>query len=116
MNKGTCVFCKMARGDLKVEPIAETNNFFAISDKHPLVDGHTIIIPKAHYTTLLDIPSKLGQELVEFTKQVSLFLLEQKKGDGFNVLMNNLEPAGQIVMHAHVHVIPRKDDDGLKLN
>ena len=110
----SCVFCKIAKGEIKSEKVAESDNFFAIFDVRPKTEGHTLIIPKKHYVTLLDIPNKLGNEMLEFTKKVAWKLLDEKKGDGFNILMNNLEVAGQFVMHAHLHVLPRRDGDGLR--
>ena len=65
--------------------------------------------------TLLDIPNTLGNELLEFTKRVAGDLMDKKLGDGFNIVMNNLQVAEQIVMHAHIHVIPRKEGDGIKV-
>ncbi len=109
-----CVFCKIARGEIPNKRTAESNNFIAIPDAHPKTPGHTLIIPKKHFVTLLDLPNKLGNELLEFTKKVASQLLDEKKGDGFNLLMNNLQVAGQVVMHAHIHIIPRKENDGIK--
>ena len=110
-----CVFCKIIRGKIKSEKVAESNNFIAFLDAHPKTEGHTLIIPKKHFVTLLDLPNKLGSELLEFTKRIASQLLENKKGDGFNIIMNNLEPAGQLVKHAHLHVIPRKENDNLDI-
>lgn len=109
-----CIFCKIARGEIKSEKVAESDRFFAIRDIKPRTKGHTLVIPKKHFVTLLDIPDSWGEELLSFTKKVSGDLLDQKLGDGFNVLMNNLEVAGQIVMHAHLHIIPRKEGDGVR--
>ena len=113
VDKG-CVFCKIARGEIKSEFVAESDNFFAIRDGKPAAEGHSLIIPKKHFVTLLDIPDKLGNEMLEIIKRVSGYLMDRKLGDGFNLIMNNLECAGQIVMHAHVHVIPRKEGDGIR--
>jgi histidine triad (HIT) family protein len=110
-----CVFCKIGKGEIKSEKIAESDNFFAIFDLHPKSKGHCLIIPKKHFVTILDIPNKLGNELLEFLKKVSSKILDDKYGDGFNVVMNNLECAGQVVQHAHVHIIPRNEKDGLKM-
>ena len=110
-----CIFCKIAKGEIPSEKIKESNNFFAIRDIKPKAHGHTLIVPKKHFVTLLDIPNKLGEELLNFTKQVCSDILEQKLGDGFNIVMNNLEPAGQLVKHAHIHIIPRKENDGLHI-
>src|SRR3989344_2830137 len=110
-----CVFCKIARGEISAQKVAESNNFFAILDVNPKSKGHTLIIPKKHFVTLFDIPNNLGEELLKFTKKVAFEVLEKKIGDGFNIIMNNLEPAGQIVKHAHLHILPRKEGDGLRM-
>jgi len=113
-NKPACIFCQIAKREIVSQIIHESDNFIAIKDVNPIAEGHMLVIPKKHFVTLLDIPNKLGYELLEFCKKVSSDLLEKKLGDGFNLIMNNLEPAGQFVMHAHIHIIPRKEDDGLR--
>lgn len=110
-----CVFCKIVRKEIKADFVDSSNSFIAIRDAKPRAEGHTLIIPKEHYVTLLDLPNKLGNELLTFTKQVAGSLLEEKYGDGFNVIMNNLACAGQVVMHAHIHLVPRNEDDGLRV-
>lgn len=109
-----CIFCKIARGEIKSEKIMESGNFFAVYDINPKAKGHALIIPKKHFVTLLDIPNNLGGELLEFEKKLAGRLMDEKYGDGFNIIMNNLEAAGQIVMHAHIHIVPRKEGDGLR--
>ena len=109
-----CVFCKIIQGKIKAEIVHESNNFIAIKDAHPKVEGHTLIISRQHYTTMLEIPDKLGQELFKFSKNVASYLLEQGFGSGFNLAINNFKVAGQMVMHAHVHILPRTEGDGLK--
>ena len=109
-----CIFCKIARGELDSDRVSESENFFAVRDIHPKAPGHTLIISKRHFVTLLDMPSKLGDELIEITKKVASDLMDKKFGDGFNVIMNNLEVAGQVIKHTHLHVIPRKENDGLR--
>jgi histidine triad (HIT) family protein len=110
-----CTFCKIARKEIPAKFIDETNNFIAILDANPKAEGHTLIIPKKHYVTILDIPSTLAQEMHKLIKTMGSEILEKKLGDGFNLIMNNLTPAGQVVMHAHLHVIPRKEGDNLIL-
>ena len=107
-----CVFCKIARGEVKADIVLEGDNFVAFRTINPRTAGHTLVISKRHFVTLLDIPNKLGNEMLEFTKKVASKLMDDKYGDGFNLVMNNLEVAGQVVMHAHVHVLPRKEGDG----
>ncbi len=114
MKFENCIFCKLARGDVTEKKVAENNNFFAVRDISPTTEGHTLIIPKKHFVTLLDIPTKLGADMLALTKKVASELMDEKKGDGFNIIMNNLTVAGQVVMHAHLHVVPRKEGDGLR--
>ena len=115
MKNENCIFCKIARGKIAADKVIETNNFIAILDLHPIAKGHTLIIPKKHFVTILDIPDKLGEELLKITKEIASDILDKKLGDGFNLLMRNLEAAGQEVHHAHIHVIPRKEGDGIKI-
>ncbi len=117
MNKTeeSCIFCKIAQRKIKTERIAESNKFIAILDANPKTKGHTLIISKKHFVTLLDIPNNLGEELLTFIKKVASKILDNKQGDGFNIIMNNLEPAGQVVKHVHIHILPRKEGDGLRM-
>jgi len=113
-DKNSCIFCRIAKGEIESKFVGESDNFFAIMDANPIVEGHTLIIPKKHFVTILDIPDKLGNEMLSFIKKVSGKLLDDKFGNGFNILMNNLEVAGQEVMHVHIHIIPREEKDGIK--
>ena len=114
MKSENCVFCKIIQGETNTKKIAESDSFIAILDVKPTTPGHTLVIPKKHLVTLLDIPNKFGNEMLEFTKKVASDLMDKKMGDGFNLIMNNLSAAGQFVMHAHLHVIPRKENDGIR--
>jgi len=109
-----CMFCKIAKKEIKSEILGESNNFIAFLDTNPIAKCHALIVPKKHFVTLLDIPDKLGNEMLSFAKKISSDILTKKFGDGFNIIMNNLDPAGQVVKHAHLHIIPRKENDGLK--
>ncbi len=110
-----CIFCKIARGEVKSQPfVAENDTFIAIRDIHPMTEGHTLVIPKKHCVTLLDMPANIGKDMLDMLKKVSSDLLDKKLGDGINLIMNNLAVAGQAVMHAHIHVVPRKENDGLR--
>lgn len=115
MKNKECIFCKIAKKEIPAQFITETNNFIAILDAHPRAKGHALIIPKKHYVTIIDIPNTLAKEMLELIKKISFDILEKKYGDGFNIIMNNLAPADQVVMHAHIHIIPRKEKDGLRM-
>jgi histidine triad (HIT) family protein len=112
--KEDCVFCKISKKEISVEFIYENDNFFAMPDKNPVVPGHTLIIPKKHFENVMDMPASLGRELIDAVKAVAEIRIKEG-AEGFNLIQNNFEPAGQVVMHAHFHVLPRKKDDGFKL-
>jgi len=110
-----CIFCKISNGEISVKKIYENDNFISFPDMNPRVEGHSLIIPKKHFRTTLDIPNSLGQELIDCIKNTAMKILDETKSTGFNVLNNNYESAGQAVHHVHFHIIPRKKDDGLKI-
>ncbi len=115
MSEKECIFCKIVRKEISVEYLEETDNFIAILDKNPVSEGHTLVLPKKHHVNLFDLPNMHAEEMLKLIKKISFDILEKKKGDGFNLIMNNLPPAGQVVMHAHIHIIPRKEGDGLEM-
>jgi len=108
-----CIFCKIANKEIPTDLVYEDENFIAFLDIKPRAEGHTLIIPKKHYKTILDMPNTLGNELQEAIKKVSLDLIKKVKAEGFNVLTNVGEVSGQEVHHVHVHIIPRKEGDGI---
>jgi len=110
-----CVFCKIAKGEISVDKIYENDNFISFPDANPQVKGHSLVIPKKHFTTFLDLPSSLGAELLDCIKKTSMKLMKENKFEGFNVVNNNFDAAGQLVKHVHFHIFPRKKDDGFKL-
>jgi len=111
-----CVFCKMVSGEIPVEKIYENDNFFSIPDANQKVEGHSLIISKKHFNTILDLPSTLGSELIDCIKKTAMKVLDSEKAEGFNIVQNNFEVAGQLVKHLHFHILPRKKDDGKTLD
>ena len=109
-----CVFCKIISKDLPSEKIYETDNVYAFLDGKPINRGHTLVIPKKHSTDIFDIPEDELTELMSVAKKISGAALKSLKADGINIGMNNKAAAGQAVMHAHLHIIPRFESDGLK--
>ncbi len=103
-----CVFCKIMNGEIVAHTLYENDNFKAIPDANPKVKGHSLVISKKHFETVLDMPVTLGGELVEAIKGTSIQILKDNKAEGFNVLQNNFKVAGQAVPHLHFHIFPRK--------
>jgi len=110
-----CIFCKIASGEISSKTIYENDNFFSISDVNPVVEGHTLVISKKHFENVLDMPNTLGPELLDCIKNTGIKVMKEKKADGFNLVVNTFEAAGQIVNHVHFHVLPRKKDDDVKM-
>lgn len=110
-----CIFCKIVNKNVPCEFVYEDENFVGFLDTNPKAEGHTLIVPKRHYKTLLDLPNSLGNELQEAIKKIGLKLISGKKAEGFNVLVNVGEVADQIVHHLHIHIIPRNDGDAVKI-
>jgi len=90
----------------------KTKTFFLFAN--PKVEGHSLVISKKHFETVLDLPVSLGSELLDCIKKTSLELMKKFEANGFNVMQNNFEIAGQVVKHVHFHILPRKKNDGFK--
>lgn len=111
-----CIFCKIvAKGEIPSTNVYENENVLAFLDIGPTNKGHTLVIPKRHYENLLDTPDDDLKEVMLAVKKVAAAVIKGVEADGFNIQMSNKEAAGQVVPHAHVHIIPRFNDDGLKL-
>jgi len=110
-----CIFCKIVKGEIPSNKIYENNSFFAFLDIAPVNKGHTLVIPKKHYKNILDMPEKELKGYMETIQKVSRMVIKGINADGISINMSNEPAAGQVVMHTHVHIIPRLKDDGLKL-
>ncbi|MFZ5450055.1 MAG: HIT family protein [Thermodesulfobacteriota bacterium] len=110
-----CIFCRIAAGEMPAVQIMDTPTVLAFLDIAPVHYGHTLVIPKAHYQNLLDLPDALWMEMGQVCRRVAQALRATLYAQGFNLGMNNFEAAGQVVFHAHLHVIPRYHSDGLHL-
>lgn len=111
-----CIFCKIANEEVPRELIYENDNFFSVPDASPRTKGHSLVISKKHFKTSLDLPSSLGSELLDCIKKTAIKLIKENKAEGFNIVNNNFEAAGQIVHHVHYHIFPRKKGDKLKVS
>lgn len=111
MNKTSCIFCSIIAGRLPIADIYEDPDFLVLMDKYPINLGHTLVIPKLHYDTLLLMPPKEVGGLYSLVTIIAKAVVSAVKADGFNVGQNNGKAANQIVPHVHVHIIPRFNDD-----
>lgn len=107
MKKDDCIFCKIANGEIPSDTVYEDESFRAILDLSPAVKGHTLIIPKEHFDDLLDADEETLSAVLKRAQKIGAAMTKALKCDGFNVVQNNGEAAGQTVHHLHVHIIPR---------
>jgi len=103
----TCPFCFFERKRLRIE----TEHALAISDAYPVTEGHTLIIPTRHVISIYELTLTEQGLIWALVSEVRQRLLTDLKPDGFNIGLNDGLAAGQTVMHAHVHVIPRWNGD-----
>lgn len=107
-----CIFCKIAAREIPSHMIYEDDRAFAILDIHPLAMGHTMVIPKVHAVTILDLPEGEVGPLFAAVKAVTVKLQKVLNPDGFTTGINHGDVSGQSVKHLHVHILPRWKDDG----
>ena len=103
-----CIFCKISRGEVPTDKIAESDNFIVINDANPVSEGHCLIIPKRHYATIFDLQKELGSELIGVAQEQGKRLMDEGLAEGVKLINNNFEASGQIVNHFHLHLIPEK--------
>ena len=108
-----CIFCKIVKQEIPCAEVYADERTLAFLDIGPIARGHTLIIPKAHYLNLWEVPGELAKDLLATMQKVGRALMQTTKATGMNVVMNNYESAGQVVPHAHWHLIPRIEGDGL---
>ena len=109
-----CIFCKIIAGEIPCAKVYEDEQTFAFLDLSPVAKGHTLVVPKKHCPTLLDVPPSMGEALVKALQLVAAAVQEETGSSGFNCIQNNFSAAGQVVFHSHWHVIPRTGGDGLE--
>ena len=107
MKDDNCIFCKLANGDIPTNSIYEDDDFKVILDASPATKGHSLIIPKAHYKDIYEIDEELAGKAFKLAKKLTISMTDKLGCEGFNILQNNKEVAGQTVFHFHMHLIPR---------
>lgn len=110
MKKDDCIFCKIAAGEIPSRKIYEDNDLIAIMDLSPTSKGHSLIIPKEHCTNIYDIDEDIAAKVMKTAKKLATKMTVALNCDGFNLLQNNGETAGQTMFHFHMHLIPRYKD------
>lgn len=108
-----CIFCKIVTGDIPSKKILENDDCLVFLDIFPASRGHSLVIPKEHYADIHAIPSNLYGEMAQMAKQAADLLQERLGSQGTTIFQMNKEAGWQTVFHAHMHVIPRWENDSL---
>ena len=112
MKKDDCIFCKLANGEIPARSIYEDENFKVILDAAPATRGHALILPKEHADNLYQLSEEMVGRAFRLAKNMAASMTDTLGCQGFNIVQNNGEAAGQTVLHFHIHLIPRYLNDG----
>lgn len=115
MKDESCIFCKIANGEIPSRTLYEDEEFRVILDLAPATKGHALILPKNHFRNLYEIDDDTASKVLPLAKKMVTIMTKKLGCDGFNVIQNNNEIAGQTVFHFHMHLIPRYNDDNQSL-
>ena len=108
-----CIFCKIANGEIPAATLYEDENFRVILDLGPASKGHALILPKSHAANIYELSDEMAAKAMVLAKKMATAMTEALKCDGFNIVQNNGEAAGQTVFHFHMHLIPRYKGDNV---
>ena len=109
----SCVFCRIVNGEIPGMKVYEDEHTLVFMDIAKDVDGHMVAVPKKHVKNILDCDAETLQHLMAAVQKVSVHCVERCGYAGVNLLNASDESAGQSVPHFHIHIIPRKNGDGI---
>jgi len=112
-TKTECIFCKIIAGTIPCYKVFENDKAIAFLDAFPSCVGHTLVVPKEHFATYDQISSPVANAIHEVMSAASKAVKKLDGVTGFNIIQNNGTSAGQLVHHAHFHIIPRREGDEL---
>ncbi len=107
-----CIFCRIANGEIPSATVYEDDLVRVILDFGPAARGHALVLPKEHFKDSAEAPEALLGHVMAVGASIGTAQMKAFGADGFNLIQNNGEAAGQSVFHLHLHVIPRKAGDG----
>ena len=111
-----CVFCKIINNEIPSAKSYEDELVFAFLDLGPINFGHALVIPKEHHESSSTIPENVAGRMFKVASRIGVALKRKLDYDAFNLHLADGAAAGQVVMHAHLHVVPRGVEDGFRWN
>ena len=110
-----CIFCSIVAGDIPAAKVYEDEDVLAFMDIAPANPGHTLVIPKQHYRNIYDMPAEVGSKIMQVAIPLANAIRTALNPDGLNLFQSNEAAGFQTVFHFHLHLIPRWEDDPLRL-
>jgi len=110
-----CTFCDLIHGAAEVSVCHEDSDAIAFMDIQPVNNGHVLVVPREHYESLLDVPEQIGMHLFQITMRLANAVRHVTGCNDLNIVVNSGAAAGQDEPHYHVHIIPRRADDGFDI-
>lgn len=111
-----CIFCKIIGGKIPCFKLFEDEQTLAFMDINPANEGHSLVIAKGHYSDLFSITSDALAAVARTIQKIAPAIRDEVQAEGVNLLQANGKAAAQSVFHFHMHILPRRIDDGLHLN
>lgn len=102
----SCIFCRIAAGEIPSKTVYEDADFRAILDINPASRGHVLILPKQHAANIYELPDEMAAKAMVLAKKLAKAIQSAFGCEGLKIVQNNGEKAGQTVLHYHMHLIP----------
>ncbi len=107
-----CIFCQIVAGKIPSSKLYEDEHVLSFLDINPINHGHSLVIPKRHFQSIIDIDEEDIKRCFAVTKKVAMAIKDALQCEGINIIQNNFRAAGQVIDHFHIHIIPRFEGDG----
>lgn len=114
-KKAGCTFCDLIQGAAEVSICHEDSDSIAFMDIQPVNNGHVLVVPRKHYDSLFEVPAELGLHLFKVTMELAGAVRKVTGSEDMNIVVSSGEAAGQDEPHYHIHIIPRRLDDGFDI-
>ena len=111
-----CIFCNIVNGQVPSAKVYENEHVFAFLDISPVAEGHCLVIPKQHFDNIFDIDEAVLGHIMAAAKKIAVSLKNNLKASAVNVMHANGKEARQEVMHFHLHIVPRVENDGINFH
>ncbi|HWP66364.1 MAG TPA: HIT family protein [Candidatus Limnocylindria bacterium] len=108
----SCIFCRIVAGEVPAEIVARGDGFVAFLDVTPLADGHVLVVPVTHVARFEDLAPADADALFRAVYRLAGPVRDAVGAAGTTIGINNGAASGQTIPHVHIHIVPRREDDG----